>query len=77
MIIAESLSPINGAVYKFGSNSYKWVYASVISFAKGYLHRNPDKIIIRFQFSNGDYLSIMPESITVISDGRICYIKRR
>ena len=76
MIYAQTITDINGAVYKFGSSSFKWVYDQAIHFAKHMLYKDPGKEIIRYNCSNGAYISVMKESITVIYDHRILFIKR-
>ena len=77
MIYAQTITDINGAVYKFGSSSFKWVYDQAIHFAKHILHKDPGKVIIRYNFSNGVYIGVMRESITVIYDHRILFIERK
>lgn len=76
MIYAQTITDINGAVYKFGSSSFKWVYDQAIHFAKHMLFKDPGKVIIRYNCSNGVYIGVMRESITVIYDHKIMYIKR-
>ena len=45
---------IGGVVYRFGSNTYKWVYKQAVSFAKHYLyHHDSQRVII---ISIGDTL---------------------
>ena len=43
---------------------------------KHILYKDPGKVIVRYNCSNGAYIGVMRESITVIYDHRILFIER-